>query len=171
MTVLTRACRELTGRRLLPLRVQMTHHRQGDCSELNRFFGCDVDCEEALARRPTTSGDLRSGVENAIAPLLPHGKVTVGAIARTLGMSQRSLARRLAARGLTLGKILDELRSDLAKRHIKDKDLSISEIAWLVGYQEVSAFTHAFKRWTGRTPTEMRAAMCGVRDNVRSVAS
>ena len=79
------------------------------------------------------------------------------AIARTLGMSQRSLARRLAARGLTLGKILDELRSDLAKRHIKDKDLSISEIAWLVGYQEVSAFTHAFKRWTGRTPSEMRA--------------
>ena len=190
MTVLTRACRELTGRRLLPLRVQMTHHREGDCSELNRFFGCDVElgaavdevafapaikdltvvgadpylnnllvayCEEALARRPTTSGDLRSGVENAIAPLLPHGKVTVAAIARTLGMSQRSLSRGLAARGLTLGKILDELRSDLAKRHIKDKDLSISEIAWLVGYQEVSAFTHAFKRWTGRTPTEMRA--------------
>ena len=190
MTVLTRACRELTERRLLPLRVQMTHRREGDFSELDRFFGCDVEfgaavdevafapaikdltvvgadpylnnllvayCEEALARRPTTSGDLRSGVENAIAPLLPHGKVTVAAIARTLGMSQRNLARRLAARGLTLGKILDELRSDLAKRHIKDKDLSISEIAWLVGYQEVSAFTHAFKRWTGRTPTEMRA--------------
>jgi AraC-like DNA-binding protein len=88
---------------------------------------------------------------------LPHGKVTVAAIARTLGMSQRTLARGLAARGLTLGKILDELRADLAKRHIRDKDLSISEIAWLVGYQEVSAFTHAFKRWTGRTPTEMRA--------------
>ena len=85
-------------------------------------------------------------------------------------MSQRSLARRLAARGLTLGKILDD-RSDLAKRHIKDKDLSISEIAWLVGYQEVSAFTHAFKRWTGKTPTEMRAAMCRVKDNVRSVVS
>ena len=204
MTVLTRACRELTGRRLLPLRVQMTHRREGDCSELNRFFGCDVElgaavdevafapaikdltvvgadpylnnllvayCEEALARRPTTSGDLRSGVENAIAPLLPHGKVTVAAVARTLGMSQRSLARGLAARGLTLGKILDELRSDLAKRHIRDKDLSISEIAWLVGYQEVSAFTHVFKRWTGRTPTEMRAAMCGVTDNASSVDS
>ncbi len=190
MTLLTRACRELTGRRLMPLRVQMTHRREGDCSELNGFFGCDVEfgaavdevafapaikdlavisadpylnnllvafCEEALVRRPTTSGDLRSSVENAIAPLLPHGKVTVGAIARTLGMSQRSLARRLAARGLTFGKVLEELRADLAERHIRDKDLSVSEIAWLVGYQEVSAFTHAFKRWTGRTPTETRA--------------
>ena len=85
-------------------------------------------------------------------------------------MSQRNLARRLAARGLTLGKILDETRSNL-ERHIEDKDLSISEIAWLVGYQEVSAFTHAFKRWTGKTPTEMRAAMCGVTDNASSVVS
>ena len=45
------------------------------------------------------------------------------------------------------------------KRHIKDKDLSISEIAWLVGYQEVSAVTHAFERWTGKTPSEMRAGV------------
>ena len=48
MMVLTRACRELTGRRLLPLRVQMTHHRQGDCWELNRFFGCDVELGAAV---------------------------------------------------------------------------------------------------------------------------
>jgi AraC-like DNA-binding protein len=49
------------------------------------------------------------------------------------------------------------LRADLAQRHLRDSDLSISQIAWLLGYQEVSAFTHAFKRWTGMTPREMRA--------------
>jgi AraC-like DNA-binding protein len=49
------------------------------------------------------------------------------------------------------------LRSDLAKRYLADKDLSISEIAWLLGYQEVSAFTHACRRWTGQTPRAVRS--------------
>jgi AraC-like DNA-binding protein len=113
-------------------------------------------CEDALARRSKQGGNLRSSVENAIAPLLPHGKAHVGEIARKLGMSQRTLARHLAAEGLSFSKVLDELRADLARRHLGDADLSISEIAWLLGYQEVSAFTHAFKRWTGLTPREMR---------------
>jgi AraC-like DNA-binding protein len=52
--------------------------------------------------------------------------------------------------------VLDELKFDLAKRYLRDLDLSISEIAWLLGYQEVSAFTHAFKRWSGTTPREAR---------------
>jgi AraC-like DNA-binding protein len=114
-------------------------------------------CEEALARRSKRGGNLRSAVENAIAPLLPHGKAHVGEIARKLGMSQRTLARHLAAEGLSFSKLLDELRGDLARRHLGDAELSISQIAWLLGYQEVSAFTHAFKRWTGMTPREMRA--------------
>jgi AraC-like DNA-binding protein len=45
----------------------------------------------------------------------------------------------------------------LAQRYLRDEALAISQIAWLVGYQEVSGFTHAFKRWTGKTPTEARA--------------
>jgi AraC-like DNA-binding protein len=114
-------------------------------------------CEEALARRATRDGGLRSAVENAIAPLLPHGRAHMGECARQLGMSARTLARRLASEGLTFGRILDELRADLAQCHVKDSSLPISQIAWLLGYQEVSAFTHAFKRWTGVTPRQMRA--------------
>jgi AraC-like DNA-binding protein len=116
-----------------------------------------ASCEDALAQRTIRSGSLRSDIENAIAPLLPHGKVTVAEIARRLGLSQRTLARRLAAEGLTFGKILDEMRADLAQRHVRSSAYSISQIAWLLGYQEASAFTHAFKRWTGRTPRAMRA--------------
>jgi AraC-like DNA-binding protein len=41
--------------------------------------------------------------------------------------------------------------------YLKDANLSISRIAWLLGFQEVSAFTHAFKRWTGQKPTRMRS--------------
>ena len=118
-------------------------------------------CEEALAQRAGHGRTMRSDVENAIAPLLPHGKARVGEVARRLGMSQRTLARRLASEGLTFGGVFDQLRADLARRHIREPRLSISQIAWLLGYQEASAFSHAFKRWTGRTPREMRSQESG----------
>jgi AraC-like DNA-binding protein len=72
-------------------------------------------------------------------------------------MSPRTLARRLEAEGLTFAGVLIELRADLARRYLQDEDLPISEIAWLLGYREVSAFTHAFKRWTGKTPRQARS--------------
>jgi AraC-like DNA-binding protein len=114
-------------------------------------------CEEALAYRKAGRGPFRSCVENALAPLLPHGRPRAGEIARRLGMSTRTFARRLSAEGLTFSGVLESLRFDLAKRHLTDRDLSISDIAWLLGYQEVSAFTHAFRRWTGHTPRQARA--------------
>jgi AraC-like DNA-binding protein len=114
-------------------------------------------CEEALAHRPAHDATLRSNVENAITPLLPHGKANAGEVARQLGMSHRTLARRLAAEQLTFSQIQTELKTDLAKRYLRDGDLPISQIAWLLGYREVSAFTHAFKRWTGTAPRQSRA--------------
>jgi AraC-like DNA-binding protein len=60
------------------------------------------------------------------------------------------------AEGLTLSGILDQYRANLAKAYLKHGDLTISEIAWLLGYKEMSSFTHAYKRWTGMTPRQMR---------------
>ena len=117
-----------------------------------------ANCEEALVRRPTHQGSLRTAVENAIVPLLPHGKVRAGDIAGKLGLGVRTFARRLAAEGLTFSEVLERLRGDLGRQYLADPGLSISQVAWLLGYQEVSAFTHAFKRWTGQTPREARAA-------------
>jgi AraC-like DNA-binding protein len=113
--------------------------------------------EEALSRRPTVRGSLRTAVENAVVPLLPHGKARVGEIARQLGLSERTLARRLVAEGLTYSEILESLRRELARQYLADPGLSISQVAWLLGYEETSAFTHAFKRWMGMTPREARA--------------
>ena len=113
--------------------------------------------EEALASRTPERTSLRSKVENAIGPLLPHGKAKASTVAKELGVSHRTLARSLAAEGQTFSEILDQNKADLAKSYLTHGDLSISQIAWLLGYREVSTFTHAFKRWYGITPTELRA--------------
>ena len=113
-------------------------------------------CEAALADRKGEMSQLRTRVENAISSLLPHGRVLVEDVARSLGMSERTLARRLSDEGLNFTEILQQLRRDLAVRYLDDRKLHVSKIAWLLGFQEVSAFTHAFKRWTGKTPSKMR---------------
>jgi AraC-like DNA-binding protein len=113
-------------------------------------------CETTLANRPGNVTPLRTKVENAIASLLPHGRVLAGDVARTLGLSERTLGRRLEDEGLNFTEILQNLRRDLAIRYLDDRRLRVSKIAWLLGFQQVSAFTHACKRWTGKTPSEMR---------------
>jgi len=113
-------------------------------------------CEDALSKRHTRSGGWQLRVENAIAPLLPHGLANVEEVAQRLALSPRTLARRLASEGITFAGILDNLRCDLAKRYLGEPDLPIAEIAWLLGYRESSAFNHAFKRWTGKTPKQVR---------------
>ena len=73
-------------------------------------------------------------------------------------MSERTLARKLSDEGLNFTEILQQLRRDLAVRYLDDHKLHISKIAWLLGFNEVSSFTHTFKRWTGKTPSQMRTA-------------
>jgi AraC-like DNA-binding protein len=115
-------------------------------------------CEAALANRQGDVSQLRTKVENTISSLLPHGRVLVGDVARTLGMSERTLSRKLADEGLNFTEILQQLRRDLAVRYLDDRKLHVSKVAWLLGFREVSAFTHAFKRWTGQTPRQMRTS-------------
>ena len=115
-------------------------------------------CESTLAHRRGDLSQLRTRVENAISSLLPHGRVILGDVARSLGMSERTLARKLSDEGLNFTEILQQLRHDLAVRYLDDRKLHVSKIAWLLGFHEVSAFTHAFKRWTGKTPSQMRTA-------------
>jgi AraC-like DNA-binding protein len=114
-------------------------------------------CEEAAAERRRNSTTWQLKVENAIVPLLPHGQARIDKIAAELGVSRRTLARRLASEGLTFRKVLDSLRFDLARRYLREKELPISEITWLLGYRETSALNHAFKRWTGSAPTRALA--------------
>ena len=79
-------------------------------------------------------------------------------VARALGMSERTMGRKLAQEGSSFTEILQQLRSEMAVRYVEDASLPISRIAWLLGFEEVSSFSHAFKRWTGKSPRRMRDA-------------
>ena len=126
-------------------------------------------CEETLTSRRKANVSFRVMVENAIAPLLPHGKPEFSEIAKKLHVSRRTLGRRLAEEGTTFARVLDEIRSELSVRYLEDEKLSISQVAWLIGFQEVAAFTHAFRRWTGKTPSMVRQV--GIPKLGRTVAS
>jgi AraC-like DNA-binding protein len=71
-------------------------------------------------------------------------------------MSPRTLTRRLAETGLSFSGVVRELRLALSHRYLADRELPISQVAWLLGYSEISGFTHAFRRWTGMTPSQAR---------------
>jgi AraC-like DNA-binding protein len=114
-------------------------------------------CENVLARRKARPGITQADVENALAALLPHGHTTIENVARRLSVSPRTLRRKLAAEGVTFARILEDLRFALARRYLSERDLSISRIAWLLGYTEVSAFSHAFRRWAGHAPRAVRS--------------
>lgn len=115
-------------------------------------------CEEALADRRLKARSWRLAVENALAPLLPHGQGRLSEVAARLGVSIRTLERRLAEESVSFQDVLDDLRIELAKRYLQEPGLPISEIAWLLGYADSSAFTHSFRRRTGKPPRELRAA-------------
>jgi len=113
-------------------------------------------CEESLGSRKSNTGAFRTEIENTISPLLPHGQAKMDVIAKRLGMSTRTLTRRLAEEGVTFNEILQQLKASLAVRYLAEDDMPISRIAWLLGFEEASSFSHACRRWTGKSPRELR---------------
>lgn len=80
-------------------------------------------------------------------------------VARRLGMSVRTLQRRLGEEGTSFREIRDSVRLSRARRLLTEARLSISEVAERLGFADVSAFDNAFKRWTGETPNALRARL------------
>ncbi len=107
-------------------------------------------CEEAAKVRGAAAGSLRASVESEIYRLLPHGRASVEMVARALGISARTLARRLAAEGTSFSHLLDDLRRTLALQYVTEANFTMAQIAWLLGFERSEFFTHAFRRWAGR---------------------
>jgi AraC-like DNA-binding protein len=95
-------------------------------------------------------------VRRYLAGELCKGQPTLEQIAPRLHMSPRTLHRRLDEEGTSFRRVLTEVRRELAGRHLIDRQLAISEIAFLLGFSEASAFHRAFKRWTGHAPLAYR---------------
>ena len=113
---------------------------------------CDVG---AKARR-TASNTLRAAVEKEVEKLLPHGKAQKRTVARAFGMSTRTFSRTLAVEGTTYEEVVDQLRRSLALQYLKEPGMSLSQITWLLGYEGSTSFNHAFRRWTGHSPSVAR---------------
>ena len=115
-------------------------------------------CEEATKARRTAAGSLRASVESEIYRFLPHGRASVATVARALGVSPRTLARRLAEEGTNFAKLIDDLRRTLALQYVREPNFTMAQIAWLLGYERSESFTHAFRRWAGQPPSHFRSA-------------
>ncbi len=100
--------------------------------------------------------DLLAKARAWIAKRLNQPPVELDAVAASLALSARSLQRRLADEGLTFSQLVEQVRRELAERYLTDATLDLTDIAFLLGYSEQSAFQRAFKRWTGATPAQWR---------------
>jgi AraC-like DNA-binding protein len=127
-------------------------NRLGDPG-LEGFFAAHLD--RALAEL-SDEDDLERQVRLQISQALSEGAPTLAQVADRLGLSARTLQRRLADRGCAYQDLVDAARADLARRLLRRSDYPLAEIAFLTGFAEQSAFTRAFRRWTGATPAAWR---------------
>lgn len=91
-----------------------------------------------------------------LVPLIREGQTSLAALAKAHHTSPRSLQRRLSEQGTSFQALLDDTRRHLAEKHLMDAKLDLAEIALLLGYSEQSAFTRAFRSWTGLAPAQWR---------------
>lgn len=118
-----------------------------------RFF--ESYLEEELARRDQEDA-LDARIKLQVSERLSEGVPSISEIAACLGLSGRTLQRRLSESGLSFQSLVDDSRRQLAERLLVRTDYSLAEVAFLTGFSEQSAFTRAFKRWAGQTPRTFR---------------
>jgi AraC-like DNA-binding protein len=189
VTIMVRVCETITGHRVRPDRVELRHdtacpmlarhlglpvavHQPHPALVLDAaslavpVVNADprlLDllrryADDLLARRERKD-DLVARAERWILENLHTGDVGVARLARGLGMSDRTLGRRLSEDGLTPARLVEELRQQLAHKYLAERAFSLGRITYLLGYSDLSAFTRAFRRWTGRTPSNWRAEL------------
>jgi AraC-like DNA-binding protein len=113
--------------------------------------------DQRLSQLPAARS-ITADVRSLIAGQLPRGGPDVAAIASRLGMSLRTLARRLEGEGTTFRDLVDEVRQHIALELVGQRSQRFSEIACQLGFSHAAAFHRAFRRWTGQTPLRYRRA-------------
>jgi AraC-like DNA-binding protein len=121
-------------------------------------FGVLTERAVALMAALEQEGTARSQVERLLIPVLHTGEGNIESVASKLGVTRQTLWRNLKAEGVTFEQVLDELRHKMALEYLAAGKVSVHETAYLVGFSDPAAFSRAFKRWTGKSPSEMRGA-------------
>ena len=113
----------------------------------------DQQAEALLTVLPNESS-FEEQLRSNLLKILQEGEPTLNRLASAMCISPRTLHRRLAERSINFARLLKKTRTELAIQYLKEQKLSMSEIAFLLGYSEQSAFSRAFKQWTGKTPKQ-----------------
>lgn len=114
--------------------------------------------EQLLQKKLRVQGEvvIASQVRAGIANHLAQDRASLTRIAQDLNLSPRTLQRKLSAANTSFQQVLDQTRQELAQGYLLRPDLSLADIAFLLGYQDQSAFNHAFREWTGDSPGSYR---------------
>jgi AraC-like DNA-binding protein len=183
--------RALSRQALSPVRVDAAGPAPADASYLERFFDCPWRFETGHNRMlfdarswqlpcldadPSLLGVLEQHAQGLVSALEREPELvtqlrqlltrsgpalSLGAAARQLGLSARTLQRRLAESGHVFADLADAVRQQLARRMLADRRIAIAEAAYLLGFADQSSFTRSFKRWTGVTPAAFRRTQLG----------
>lgn len=155
----------------------------------NLKFGCEVSClyfhrdslryplidlefelsadfwagPQAVFEEPQDQEPFIRDTRAAIRRALPGGELTVDSLASELGISRRTLQRRLSRFSLSFKQMLQDVRQQLSRRYLEDPRLAVTEIAMLLGYSDQASFSNAFKTWFGCAPTEYRQRLGSAR--------
>jgi len=153
------ACPVLFGRRgnrlLYPKGCLNLANPKSDPSLLEAL---DFYLAERIKLREEQENNLQNKVRHFIANSLSDGTPEIGPIAAILGMSARTLQRRLAAQNIVFSDLVDAARYDIAVEYVRHSEYNLTEIALMLGYSEQSAFSRAFRRWTNCSPQQARDA-------------
>lgn len=126
---------------------------------VNRYvFSVLSERAEMLLKSFEDARSMRGRVESVLGGMLHTGEASVDRVADKLGMSRQTLYRNLKEENLTYEQVLDDLRRRLALDFLAGKKVSVNETAYLLGFSDPASFSRAFKRWTGKNPSEVRGA-------------
>jgi len=112
--------------------------------------------DHRMERRPANEPRVLKDVEAAILRQIGRGNPRIKDVANDLAMSPRSLTRRLQDQGTSFSEVLKQLRASLATDYLRESDLTQAQISLLLGFADQSAFSNAFKSWTGKSPSAVR---------------
>jgi AraC-like DNA-binding protein len=187
LAVACNVMRELWGSRWAPEEVQFSRTKPADVGAYRRFFNapCRFDRERTAICFPTSllnkpmpeanperlrileqqaqtinKGELLSRLRRALRILLLSGPTSAQEVAALLFLHRRTLDRRLRDQGTNFQRVLDEIRFEVACHLLDNTQLPLTDIAASLGYSESSAFTRAFRRWSGAAPSRRRRTEC-----------